>query len=117
MRKRTPQEKKQLSYEHDRRNAYGEHDKGSRKTIPRHKREVVRAYRRATKRPLPKNQPTIDRDAAEAAEQRVLGVRRKAWRKFADVPLREYIELQKESRRSLRRTRGTGIDLSARRPK
>jgi len=100
VRKRTPQEKKQLSYERDRRDAYGESDKGSRKAIPRRKREAVRAYRRATKEPLSMKRSTIDRDAAEAVELRVLGVRRRGWRKFPDIPLGEYIKRQEAARRS-----------------
>ncbi len=35
---KTPQDKKRLSYEHDRRNTYGENHKSSRKNIPRSKR-------------------------------------------------------------------------------
>lgn len=34
MARHSPQEKKQLSYEHDHRNVYGENDKSSRKAIP-----------------------------------------------------------------------------------
>ena len=48
-RRRTPQDKKILSYLKDRRNSYGEHDKGSRKTIPARKAWVNRTYRHAVK--------------------------------------------------------------------
>ena len=34
---KTPQQKKRLSYEHDRRNSYGENQKSSRKNIPKSK--------------------------------------------------------------------------------
>lgn len=37
-RRRSPQEKKALSYARDRRNVYGENDKSSRKNIRRNKR-------------------------------------------------------------------------------
>ena len=48
MRRRlSPQEKKELSLQKDRRNAYGENDKASRKNIPRAKARVNRANRRA----------------------------------------------------------------------
>jgi hypothetical protein len=94
-RKLTPQQKKQLSYELDRRNAYGANDKASRKAIPLHKRKVVRAYRKVTKQRLPKNAQALDSDAAEAAELSVLRVRPKEWRKFPDIPLGEFIQRQR----------------------
>ena len=43
--RRSPQEEKRLSYDKDRRNAYAESDKGSRKTHPRHTRHVNKAKR------------------------------------------------------------------------
>lgn len=46
MRFRTPQEKKRLSDLKDRRNAYGQHDKGSRRDIRQPKALPQRAYRR-----------------------------------------------------------------------
>jgi hypothetical protein len=44
--RRSPQEKKSLSYSRDRRNCYGENDKSSRKNIARKKRRGSRAARR-----------------------------------------------------------------------
>ena len=44
--RRSPAEKKRLSYSRDRRNYYGENDKSSRKNIARHKRHRNRAGRR-----------------------------------------------------------------------
>jgi hypothetical protein len=92
----TPQEKKKLSYERDRRNDYGENDKASRKAIPLHKRKVIRAYRKSTKQQLPKNEVALDSEAAEAVEQSVLRVARKGWRKVPDMPLGEFIDRQKK---------------------
>ncbi|WP_194828528.1 hypothetical protein [Nocardia sp. XZ_19_231] len=46
VRRRSPQEKKSLSYAKDRRNGYGENDKSSRKNIPRNKRIRNRVDRR-----------------------------------------------------------------------
>ena len=43
---KTPQEKKVLSYEHDRRNSYGQNDKASRKAIPARKASENRKSRR-----------------------------------------------------------------------
>lgn len=45
--RRSPREKKSLSYSRDRRNCYRENDKGSRKEIPRFKRRRQRAARRS----------------------------------------------------------------------
>jgi hypothetical protein len=47
MRRRlSPQEKKRMSLDKDRRNVYGENDKASRKNIPRAKARVNRVNRR-----------------------------------------------------------------------
>ena len=43
---KSPQDKKSLNLKHDRRNAYGENDKASRKNIPLAKRRSNRAERR-----------------------------------------------------------------------
>ena len=51
-RRRTPQEKKQISLEKDRRNVYGEHDKASRKAIPAAKARVNRANRHLDRQTL-----------------------------------------------------------------
>lgn len=50
-RRLTPQQKKALSYERDRRNVYDENDKSSRKNIPLRKRLVSKANRHADRRP------------------------------------------------------------------
>jgi hypothetical protein len=95
---RSPQEKKHLSYLHDRRNDYGENDKSSRKAIPARKRWVVRSYRRATKQQLPKNALTGPLDDLAEAEGKVLSVRRKSWKKWPDVPLGEYLARKADRR-------------------
>ncbi len=51
--RQSPQEKKQLSYEQDRRNVYGENDKSSRKAIPFRKRAVNKANRHADHQIMP----------------------------------------------------------------
>jgi hypothetical protein len=50
--RRSPAEKKQLSYERDRRNVYGENDKASRKSIPLRKRLRARADRKRASQAL-----------------------------------------------------------------
>jgi hypothetical protein len=49
---KTPQEKKILSYQKDRRNTYGESTHGARKAIPRRKAWVNRSYRHTTRQQL-----------------------------------------------------------------
>jgi hypothetical protein len=96
--KKTPQEKKQLSYDRDRRNVYGENDKSSRKNIPRRKQLAAQTYRTKTKQLLDGLVSGTDPDEAEA---RVRGVRSKgdglrtAWRKSPDAPLRAWLERRK----------------------
>ena len=94
----TPQEKKQLSYDHDRRNSYGENDKSSRKAIRLRKRIVARTYRRATGQQIPKNALAGSAEDLEAAEGRVLATKRPGWRKWPDMPLREFVARQQNGR-------------------
>lgn len=91
MARKTPQEKKLLSYAKDRRNAYGENDKSSRKAIPLRKRLVNRANRHASQRLLSEATGAADVEVAEAAEHRALGKRPKRWSKRPDKPLGEYL--------------------------
>jgi len=97
-RKLTPQEKKELSYERDRRNAYGENDKASRKAIPLRKRIVARSYRRSTKQQLPESPVVASTDDLDDAEARVRSVRRSEWKKWPDIPLGEFIARQQRWR-------------------
>src|SRR5262245_308699 len=89
---RSPQEKKQLSYERDRRNAYGENDKSPRKAIPLRKRIVARTYRHSTKQHLPADAGHASVDDLHDAEAKLLAVRRKYWKKHPDMPLGEFLE-------------------------
>jgi hypothetical protein len=96
--RRTPQEKKELSYERDRRNTYGENDKASRKNIPRAKRRAARSYRRKTEAVIAEAQAGQDVDVVD---DRVAGVRQKgngvstAWR--PDIPLWAWLKRKKRS--------------------
>ena len=115
-RRRTPQEKKVLSYRKDRRNAYGQSDKASRKAIPRHKRLAARSLRRTAKMAL-----TATSDVSIAPTE---PSRREGWKKHPDRPLAEHLDdaydygrdgldrrredkrgLRAEARRRLKRTR------------
>ena len=95
MRRRSPQEKKALSYARDRRNAYGENDKSSRTSIRYRKRLPHRADRR-------REHQTLDRAtgalvdglgaAAQEALQGKLPKRRAFWfAKRPDIPLAEHV--------------------------
>jgi len=91
MRRLTPQQKKDLSYAKDRRNAYGQNDKASRKIIPLRKRLVNRVNRHDAARLL-SNAVGVspDTDIAEVSEQRLAGKLPKSWRKRPDRSLREH---------------------------
>ncbi|MBB5075739.1 hypothetical protein [Nonomuraea endophytica] len=91
MRQRTPQEKKLLSYAKDRRNAYGENDKSSRKNIRRNKRVPHRANRHRAHQILEAAIGVVDEAVEEQVEQWVGRRRPKRWRKVADVPLGEIV--------------------------
>ncbi len=84
----SPPDKKQLSYERDRRNAYGENSKSSRQNIRLRKRGVNQANRHATKQHL----GVIDPETGEPQLGRGAVIRRpKTWRKVADIPLGDMV--------------------------
>lgn len=87
MERRTPQEKKRLSYVKDRRNSYGENDKSSRKNIRRNKRIPNSANRRHARTVLTALLGSPDDFRADAVEERMKVRRPKRWRKFPDAPL------------------------------
>jgi hypothetical protein len=98
MRTKTPQEKKALSLEKDRRNSYGGNDKASRKSIPKHKAGVNRVYRRKVGSILMKAELATDLDAVAQVEADVKSVGRIDWKKWPDAPLGEMISRNLESR-------------------
>ncbi|MFD3429078.1 hypothetical protein [Nocardia fluminea] len=90
VRRRSPQEKKALSYAKDRRNGYGENDKSSRKNIPRNKRIRNRVGRRSDS-VLGEATGPVDLDAAEKCEVDLLARSKwqtARWQKKPDTPLR-----------------------------
>ncbi len=84
---KTPQEKKRLSYQKDRRNTYGENDKASRKNIPRAKARENRAERHAQDGVLARAAGVTEADALAALEVRARATKPRQWRKGADTPL------------------------------
>ncbi|MGC2636512.1 MAG: hypothetical protein WA294_04995 [Acidobacteriaceae bacterium] len=90
---KSPQEKKSASLDHDRRNAYFENDKSSRKNIPRSKKLSHQAARKAANQPLQKLRGEVDENQALNAElqARVRGIEksRTIFNKKPDATLRE----------------------------
>ena len=98
MGRKTPPEKKRLSYLKDRRDAYGENDKSSRKNLARSKAFARRSNRARESLALRAATGVPDEIRAEAAELRLLGKRRRVKRKWPDIPLAEYVEWKVERR-------------------
>lgn len=96
--RRTPQEKKQLSYARDRRNDYGENDKSSRTSIPARKRRANRVNRRLTGSLLAGATGDVDPVLAESVETNAGGRRPQRWTKVPDIPLG--VHLERKRRRS-----------------
>ncbi|WP_344934379.1 hypothetical protein [Sphaerisporangium flaviroseum] len=92
MKRRTPQEKKLLSYAKDRRNDYGENDKSSRKSIPRNKKAPHHANRHRVTQVLEAAKGTVDEVAEGAVEERLLRKRPKSWQKYRDAPLGDIVQ-------------------------
>ena len=93
--RRSPQEKKALSYAKDRRNDYGENDKSSRKSIRRNKRTPNRADRHRERQVLAEAIGPVATEAAELVEERRQTKKSmwftKRWRKWRDAPLADVV--------------------------
>lgn len=107
---KSPQDKKAMSYAHDRRSTYGENDKAYRKTIPARKAEESRNSRRKASQDL-KTSARLDEKGVDLLEsslrhdiERVGG-----WRKKPDVSLGEFRQLQIQRRDQLE-TKKVGSD-------
>ncbi|OYQ39710.1 hypothetical protein CHU94_10145 [Rhodoferax sp. TH121] len=83
----TPQQKKHLSYAKDRRNAYGENSKSSRKNIPLSKVLDIRSERHAQDSALAKAVAATNIDQLDAAENTMRATKQRQWRKSPDEPL------------------------------
>lgn len=94
MKTKTPQEKKALSYAKDRRNAYGENDKSSRKNIPLRKAKSHRSYRKKVNDILHKTLNVVVTEDVEIVENEVKSVRKNNWKKYPDKPLGEFVKEQ-----------------------
>lgn len=87
----TPQDKKQLSYRKDRRNAYGEHNKGSRHTIRRHKVLPRRASRRHVRQALRMLRAATVAPDSEDVDKRLYRQLPRVWKKRQDLPLGHFL--------------------------
>ncbi|MFE6863861.1 hypothetical protein [Nocardia sp. NPDC057668] len=107
MSRKSPQEKKALSYARDRRNTYGENDKSSRKNIPRNKRVPNRSDRHHATQQLSKAIGPPNSEIASGAELSLTTKKSmwftKRWRKSPDTPLAEALtwRLQNRTRRGM----------------
>jgi hypothetical protein len=85
--KKTPQQKKAESLKKDRRNAYGENAKSSRKNIPRRRAEGHQAVRRLARQALNAAAERADAEIVDAAEPQLRLKRLRGWIKDPDEPL------------------------------
>lgn len=98
MTRRTPQEKKALSYAKDRRNRYRRNDKASRKIIPLRKAGVNRRYRRKIDDILHKITDPGDIQHIEVTTDDAAALKRDFWKKSSDTPLGEVVERKLDRR-------------------
>jgi hypothetical protein len=102
MKKRTPQEKKELSYKRDRRNVYGEAPHGARKAIPLHKALRNRANRHVANQAVDYQGPKPDEALADELESRLHHRAPQEWKKYPDAPLGEVIVRKTTYRKAMR---------------
>jgi hypothetical protein len=90
----TPQEKKALSLENDRRNVVAESQSGARDAIARRKQWVNQSHRKAVHQQLSSLSGEEPADA-ELVESDVAATKRHDWRKQPDVSLKEALRLRR----------------------
>ena len=98
MPRKTPQEKKRLSYAKDRRGSSGYRFKPARRWVPARKRQTNRVNRRRVHQGLLAAAGWPDTEAAYAAEERLMFRRPKSWGKWPDLPLGMWVERVLERR-------------------
>jgi hypothetical protein len=102
MKQRTPQEKKGLSYERDRRNCYGESPHAARKSIPLRKALRNRANQNQQ---LSITGHSVNEEMADQLESQMHHRAPVNWKKFPDAPLKEVLT-RKHEEREIMRTQG-----------
>ena len=106
MKKRTPQEKKELSYQRDHRNVYGEAPHAARKNIPLRKAARNRANRHVANQALAYQGPTPDEDLADELESSMHHRAQHQWEKMPDAPLGKVISNNSRNRQIMREEGG-----------
>lgn len=106
MKRRTPQEKKKLSYERDRRNCYGEAPHAARKSIPLRKALRNRANRHYQNQQLNYKGPAPDDNLASELESLIHHRVPREWTKSPDVPLGETVAKKSRDRDIMRKNGG-----------
>ena len=96
--RKTPQEKKRLSYTKDRRNCYGESPHGARRSIPLNKALRNRANRRYQDQQLSGLGGEPDEQRYDEAESRMRHRAPKRWNKYPDAPLLQVVQGNLEDR-------------------
>ncbi|WP_067723227.1 hypothetical protein [Nocardia yamanashiensis] len=119
VRRKSPQEKKALSYAKDRRNDYGENDKSSRRNIRRNKRFPHRADRHREHQTMGGALGPVDLERAEGAEIAFRAEKSRwiagRWRKWRDAPLGEVVARKLRRRADERLRHEAGAPTGARR--
>ena len=115
MKPRTPQEKKKLSYERDRRNVYGEAPHAARKNIPLRKALRNRANRHYENQQLDYQGPAPDVDRADELESAIHHRAPQEWEKYPDATLGEVVA-KKSRKRAIMRKHGGREALITRTP-
>ena len=88
--RQTPQQKKQVDYDRERRNTYGEAPHGARKSIPRNKRfghKSNRAAELVELSSLRHRAGALSEETAQWADDSLQGRRDKRWHKVPDTAL------------------------------
>jgi hypothetical protein len=99
---RSPQEKKKLSLQKDRRNSYGENAKSSRKNIPLSKAISHRKLRHAASQAAQVFE-RVSEDLVESLSSTLTTPRlqKGKWKKSADLPLKKIVEGRLQRRQKL----------------
>jgi hypothetical protein len=98
MKRKTPQEKKELSYERDRRNGYGESPHAARQSIPLRKALRHRANRHLQNQQLNITGCSVNEELGDQLESHVHHHALVDWKKFPDAPLKEIVAKNLEER-------------------
>jgi hypothetical protein len=103
--RKTPQEKKALSYAKDRRNAYGESRANSRFSIRKNKTFPKRAYRHRIAQILNSEIDELNQENLETVDNEVKSFRRSNWKKVPDIPLEDWVRGRLEYRKRMFRAK------------